>query len=1125
MLRKFMFVGLGGSGGKTLRYLRHELMSWLDTIGWRGDFPVGWQMLHIDTPTKQDGQEITDVKMLPSENYLGLVMDGVNFRTVSTRVDRAGGSDGWEDLAGWRVDPTFLQVPITTGAGQFRAVGRTVGLAYADKILGSLRACHQRLSSAGAGGELAEIHQLAYGSQASPPTEPVIVVVCSLAGGTGAGLLIDVCDLLRQLPGEAGENSFGVMYASDVFQQLGGLATSGVQPNTLAALSELMNGYWLTANYPRMSSILAAAGAPTPIGRSGPAFPFLVGAANTKGVSFGDQREVYAMIGRALRGWTADPTVQDRLVAYTMSNWQNSAQGNSVKAEVLMADHLPIFEAFGYSEVSLGTDRFRRYASERLGRDVARWLLEAHHIQALEADHDESREPDQIAEDIARDELMAFLDSVDLKERGDDDQVINAIRPVEHEDVLRGIASDIEAELTHHKALPSTVWVDHIDREVSAFAEQYRRDMQEAMRTRVEQWVDAVPDRLIKATFDMVSRYGLDTTSSLLEFVAEELLAVCGELNDEASEHQRWSEDQRSAISAKIPGGGNIPPTNHQVGDAVWEGLWVVCHFRLEASVRTAAQSLLTQLVNGVVRPLERSIRNARHELHQLGFEGDGVRDPVVETWPDRAVPDSMQPPKNEFLIIPPDEFPDRYDDLLRRSSRSDFSGPRHEVVRSEVISGDFLDEDEQAALHPVEVSQPWVADLPAIGITGRPQQPMHVRIRMRPDDLLRRSEAWILRPGSAFQRFLGQDLRSFLDDDPALDGSELSHRRGNLRRALTAAFDAAEPLVRLDIALFTLLHQKAEMPRRAVPSIIPFRDHPMEEDVREILASARGADQNESWDAAFTTSRKITSIAISSTLGAAHDPLVFASIMDPIVRGWNAAKQAPAARTNFWDNRRARPIAQFTPASHEVQLAMTRGWFTALMLGRLDREALEISRDGRRVHFPKMLLREPGNDRDRLAAVLESLGLAYAEVVNLKDLAPLAAYLELRDLGTQMGLANNKAAGTYENPNQTLLSWIRTGDTVGAIVKPVVEQFAQRDLTNAKAVERRDAAVELLQKVRTDYADRLEDYEGRATADPSLLGPNHWIWPGMWSLIEKALVDLRGAISTIELDERDVLM
>ena len=56
MYRKMMFVGLGGSGGKTLRVLKRDLKEWLIDNEWNGPFPSGWQFVHIDTPSVPDGR-------------------------------------------------------------------------------------------------------------------------------------------------------------------------------------------------------------------------------------------------------------------------------------------------------------------------------------------------------------------------------------------------------------------------------------------------------------------------------------------------------------------------------------------------------------------------------------------------------------------------------------------------------------------------------------------------------------------------------------------------------------------------------------------------------------------------------------------------------------------------------------------------------------------------------------------------------------------------------------------------------------------------------------------------------------------------------------------------------------
>ena len=53
-MRSFLVIGLGGSGGKTIRYLKQSLGEWLNEIGWASGMPQGWQFLHIDTPSTQE---------------------------------------------------------------------------------------------------------------------------------------------------------------------------------------------------------------------------------------------------------------------------------------------------------------------------------------------------------------------------------------------------------------------------------------------------------------------------------------------------------------------------------------------------------------------------------------------------------------------------------------------------------------------------------------------------------------------------------------------------------------------------------------------------------------------------------------------------------------------------------------------------------------------------------------------------------------------------------------------------------------------------------------------------------------------------------------------------------------
>src|SRR5439155_20146073 len=133
-----------------------------------------------------------------------------------------------------------------------------------------------------------------------------------------------------------------------------------------------------------------------------------------------------------------------------------------------------------------------------------------------------------------------------------------------------------------------------------------------------------------------------------------------------------------------------------------------------------------------------------------------------------------------------------------------------------------------------------WYPD-PALLAGGvQPRSAASFTAHFSPDAILARARAWIGRPGTAFARFLDEDLRSYLDDGNR-DPRETHQRRAAYRGALPPAVSAAEPLVRLAPALMGLLHHQAAMPQRAVPSALPFLGHPVEQQTREILAAALG--------------------------------------------------------------------------------------------------------------------------------------------------------------------------------------------------------------------------------------------------------------------------------------------
>ena len=89
--------------------------------------PKGWQFLWIDVPSTPDLLDPgTGVKPLPNKYYLPLSGDGLTYSQVDGAIMQNKGGDLFEEMAQWSPDPSRVNVPISDGAGQYRAIGRVV---------------------------------------------------------------------------------------------------------------------------------------------------------------------------------------------------------------------------------------------------------------------------------------------------------------------------------------------------------------------------------------------------------------------------------------------------------------------------------------------------------------------------------------------------------------------------------------------------------------------------------------------------------------------------------------------------------------------------------------------------------------------------------------------------------------------------------------------------------------------------------------------------------------------------------------------------------------------------------------------------------------------------------------
>ena len=245
MLRPFLLIGVGGSGGKTLRAIKYQLQLRLQQAGWDGPLPAAWQFLHYDTPTVQDGVDFP-APFLPSQQYKGLVSVGATYDTVYKTIEGAHATNSavHDDIRRQLPDPRRVRVDVTKGAGQFRAVGRAAALSATKDIAVSARTAIARLGDASALAELQTLGRFLKARDEAANASPTVILVSSIAGGSGAGQFLDIIEIVkasaRQHPWS--NELFSILYAPDVFDQL--QVTAGTPGNALAAIAETMNGFW-----------------------------------------------------------------------------------------------------------------------------------------------------------------------------------------------------------------------------------------------------------------------------------------------------------------------------------------------------------------------------------------------------------------------------------------------------------------------------------------------------------------------------------------------------------------------------------------------------------------------------------------------------------------------------------------------------------------------------------------------------------------------------------------------------------------------------------------------------------------------------------------------------------------
>ena len=997
MLRPVIMIGCGGSGQKAVRYIRDAVRRQLDHNNWEGGIPNAWQFIGLDTLNIQEAPG--EIPLLPASDYKSVSLEFGTFTDLSNALLALHPPHeklGYEELIGWRPQPEHVTVPLKSGAGQMRGVGRAAGIvSLATVVRPRIEEAFGACRSGGA--ELQQIseHLGIPVPPGTPTPDPLVVVLGSMAGGTGAGILLDVVDLVRRTDSR-GAFPVTAIFTPDIFNFS---ANDAMSANGLAMLSELMSAYWddeishnnLIPNIVRVDN-------------RGPHATFLIGRKNLGGSDLKTSQSVYRAVGEAMASWVYSSGVQDSVYNFITVNWTMNAQANIGGYPFDEVRQRGVVSSFGSATVSIGRDRFREYTSKLLMREMLENLYEGHTKKKTQELGQDARNMTEatILESLLEKYRADFLEACGLAERGPDANQVSdhfASGQLTREE-LKVIKNEMGTPFGAQTDSPNG-WYTKLASQARQVAKNSNHRSHTGFDELATTWSSETYERILRTTSDYVGRLGLKFAAELVRGTVNEISQAAAELHQSASEDLNQSTglaEEAKSILRNAGTTGNLGFEASPVQSAL-DSFAKSLGRQWRASRRELVATATEALANEVLSILAQQLTQAHGLIHEYVNTIDG-QPAMTASWPTYrgGIPEGFLPSPLEFFLEESDTWEETLEriasDAMERSQEFDYQATDPiDATRYLVNVGGF-----SAGRHG-EVS-PVVWD--ARSTSGSPQwapgQKAQISIVAEHEELLDRVGAWMTQPATPMQRHFSEHLRQFLaptdDDGPIQDHRT---RLQAFRRKLEEARNQAKPLIEVDLALNAQIHDAH--PQLKVLPIMQGFPFPAGHPAREIVSGVMGDDVR------FNDAES-QSVLISSFIEFPVHPMVVSSFVQPLGSRINEiGVNADQLRGAFWLWRRTKVLQDFVPLPDETRLAIIRGFAVARMLGYITADPsqkVRVTGTSGPLEFPFPLLTDVSSN-NILPALLEAFGLCFAKVAQ-QQLSVFDAYKRLYELGESTG-------------------------------------------------------------------------------------------------------------------------
>jgi hypothetical protein len=1087
-MRKVLVVGLGGSGAKTLSLMMDELLAELKSnYKWESDrLPGCWKFVSVDVPQvaenlgpglpvpidqKEGGKYlgITQAAATPYSNY-----DLAAFRKFELAHDPNDGRNALQEYARWHSTHEFgNSLSVAGGAGAFRAIGRVLTLSNSERIYSFLKQNVVELMASDQEGEgLSQTLGVTWKAEQSP----LVLLVGSMAGGSGASMLLDVADLINALaaevPGFKGNESAAFAYTPEVFANIEKVATSG-GGIALAAISELLSAKAMgSAEWSKSpvtwKTLLPNNSIPpqsVTTGR-GPYLTFPIGA-TTGGVPFGSKPEdVYRGFARVLTPLLSDDEQQDAFFKYVTTNYPNHLIASASDATGLaspvqssesgVTTYPVFFGGFGSAKLGTGRSRYREYSAQRIARRAVEILVNGF-VDPL---HPEGN-PAVLKARAATNFTAAFFQIANIDGRHSSDPTLSIPNVLASVLKSRAKIEELAADQIS-KVDPMLQGETSGEQGVNGFVRSWSSE--DAHRQQVakqvaivalEEWTARVLSDIEKAYMAAVSEHGIEVGELLLTQLSASLTQLHGSLADNPQFESAAKDTVNRFLASMRPSprvnwGAHRQNLNKHLAEII-EGL-------VKNKVSELLKSLLPELANQVIGQLKKSGKQLLQELtEELGqlpvvVSTAAYREAPVNQWPATDhVPAYFEPAVNEVLLMKTNSFVSKFKEHLSVETGKNpeqleaglKSAAQQVILRAHIPNGseamtffttwDHSVTDNASHPHVVRVND-WKPSL----ISTSPSLPVFA-LKLTTADLKRYAQKWIGVNKSEFDRYCSTSLSSWVSESPANESA--------LKQLLEEAISFAKPLVTIDQGAAQFFHGSGiTQSLEFVFSKLPFAPG-------STTAAQLTAGKSEQFHSAIMNACDPavhhTEITIFSRFEGFYSPWAMESLTTPIRRAYETLKNR-GNLVAFWKLQRSRTLSQALPVGQDVIDAMLRGYFIGRITGRVQVKGStvsifvqpDISVAGRWVEFSKELLgakvlgiSNGGDSTDKLnipVILLESLPLALVRVYGDSH-ESMTPYLELLRLGKNL---KKNGYGVFTESKTELDEWFVGGSEFEPITK-----------------------------------------------------------------------------------------